>query len=61
MPEVTLTIEPGVIIEFGPRVGLLVLGTLLAKGHQNDKIIMRPISEQHRNVANLKKPLISKQ
>lgn len=61
MPEVTLTIQPGAIIEFGPRVGLLVLGTLLAKGRRDDKIIMRPISQQPRNVANLKKPLTSKQ
>lgn len=42
MPDVTLTIEPGVTMEFGPRVGLLVLGTLIAKGKSDDLIIMRP-------------------
>ncbi|XP_065210133.1 protein bark beetle-like [Planococcus citri] len=42
MPNVTLTIDPGVTIEFGPKVGLLVLGTLIAKGKPDDVIRMIP-------------------
>lgn len=45
MPDVTLTIEPGVTLEFGPRVGLLVLGTLIAKGKPDDVIRMRPFKQ----------------
>lgn len=57
MPEVTLTIEPGVVMEFGPRVGMLVLGTLIAKGRKDDKIIMKPITQPHYNMAKLKKSI----
>ncbi|CAB4069302.1 Protein bark beetle [Lepeophtheirus salmonis] len=43
MPEVTLTIDPGVQIEFYPSVGILVLGTLQARGGSiDDKIIFKP-------------------
>ncbi|XP_040574739.1 protein bark beetle [Lepeophtheirus salmonis] len=42
MPEVTLTIDPGVQIEFYPSVGILVLGTLQARGSIDDKIIFKP-------------------
>uniref|UniRef100_A0A8D8T2J5 Protein bark beetle n=2 Tax=Cacopsylla melanoneura TaxID=428564 RepID=A0A8D8T2J5_9HEMI len=43
MPHVTLTIAPGTVIEFAPRVGILVLGTLIAKGRRHEEIIMRPL------------------
>ncbi|XP_063914202.1 protein bark beetle isoform X2 [Zophobas morio] len=44
MPKVTLTIEPGVVMEFGPNVGILVLGSLKARGYEGSEIVMRPIS-----------------
>ena len=43
MPDVTLTIEPGVELEFYPSVGILVLGTLHAQGNIDHNIIMRPV------------------
>jgi hypothetical protein len=42
MPDVTLSISPGAILEFAPNVGILVLGVLKAQGHRNEEIIMRP-------------------
>lgn len=33
MPEATLTIAPGVVMEFEPNVGILVLGTLKVSSH----------------------------
>lgn len=44
MPDVKMTISPGVEMEFAPNVGILVLGTLSAKGLRTDEITMRPIS-----------------
>ncbi|KAL0266608.1 UNVERIFIED_CONTAM: hypothetical protein PYX00_009105 [Menopon gallinae] len=46
MPEATLSIAPGVIMEFEPNVGILVLGTLRAQGKLRDEIVMRPTSIQ---------------
>ncbi|XP_060532359.1 protein bark beetle isoform X2 [Cylas formicarius] len=43
MPNVTLTIHPGVVMEFAPNVGLLVLGTLNAVGYEGKPIVMRPV------------------
>ncbi|GBO98348.1 Protein bark beetle [Eumeta japonica] len=43
MPDVTLTIQRGVVLEFHPNVGILVMGTLQAKGHILEPIVMRPI------------------
>ncbi|KAG7306290.1 hypothetical protein JYU34_008890 [Plutella xylostella] len=43
MPDVTLTIHPGVILEFAPNVGILVMGTMNAIGHSSLPIVMRPI------------------
>ncbi|XP_061730021.1 protein bark beetle isoform X1 [Cydia pomonella] len=43
MPDVTLTITPGVILEFPPDVGILVMGTLQAIGHAQLPILMRPL------------------
>ena len=43
MPETTLTILPGVVMEFAPNVGILVLGTLNARGDRGNEIVMRPI------------------
>lgn len=42
MPGVTLTIRPGVEMEFAPNVGILVLGTLVARGFRDGEIVMRP-------------------
>ncbi|XP_041988464.1 protein bark beetle isoform X2 [Aricia agestis] len=43
MPDATLTINPGVILEFAPNVGILVLGTLNAVGHSQMPIFMKPL------------------
>ncbi|XP_044255606.1 protein bark beetle isoform X2 [Tribolium madens] len=45
MPKATLTIDPGVVLEFAPNVGILVLGSLQARGYEGNEIIMRPISK----------------
>ncbi|KAF2901827.1 hypothetical protein ILUMI_04359, partial [Ignelater luminosus] len=45
MPKITLTIHPGVIMEFGPNVGILVLGTLKAEGVKGYEIAMRPLTQ----------------
>ncbi|XP_034826785.1 protein bark beetle isoform X2 [Maniola hyperantus] len=44
MPDVTLTINPGVVMEFAPNVGILVMGTLYAIGHSQLPIFMKPKS-----------------
>lgn len=44
MPKTTLTINPGVVMEFGPNVGILVLGRLRAQGMKGYEITMRPLS-----------------
>ncbi|XP_072396976.1 protein bark beetle isoform X1 [Diabrotica undecimpunctata] len=44
MPNVTLTIYPGVVLEFAPNVGILVLGILNARGYLGSEIIMRPLT-----------------
>lgn len=42
MPNVQLTITQGVQMEFAPNVGILVLGTLIARGFSDDgEIVMR--------------------
>lgn len=43
MPGVTLLIDKGVILEFFPNVGILVLGELIAGGTRERPILMRPI------------------
>lgn len=43
MPDVTLTIHPGVVLEFAPNVGILVMGNLKAIGQTSLPIVMRPI------------------
>lgn len=53
MPKVTLRIEPGVVLEFLPSVGILVLGKLEAIGRRDKRIVMRPAdlrSEEHYRV-----------
>lgn len=44
MPDVTLTINPGVVLEFPPNVGILVMGILQAIGHNQLPIVMRPFT-----------------
>ncbi|XP_060803589.1 protein bark beetle [Amyelois transitella] len=51
MPEAILTINPGVTLEFGPNVGILVMGTLQANGHAQMPIVMRPITPSN-NIEN---------
>lgn len=46
MPDVTLSIGGGVQMEFAPNVGILVLGTLNARGGRESRIIMKPM-EKH--------------
>ncbi|KAJ8937252.1 hypothetical protein NQ318_005566 [Aromia moschata] len=55
MPNVTVTIYPGVIMEFAPNVGILALGTLNARGYLGREIIMRPISQ----IGNLETRVVS--
>lgn len=43
MPNVTLTIYPGVVMNFKPNIGILVLGTLNAVGYAGNEIIMKPV------------------
>ncbi|CAH1173589.1 unnamed protein product [Phaedon cochleariae] len=44
MPNVTMTIYPGVVVEFAPNVGLLVLGVLNARGYAGKEIVLRPVT-----------------
>ncbi|CAH0560148.1 unnamed protein product [Brassicogethes aeneus] len=45
MPNTIFTIYPGVVMEFDANVGILVLGSLIAKGYRGSEIVMRPISK----------------
>ncbi|XP_055636056.1 protein bark beetle isoform X2 [Toxorhynchites rutilus septentrionalis] len=42
MPGVTMSVYPGVVMEFAPNVGILALGTLIARGTRDGEIIMKP-------------------
>ncbi|XP_035215433.1 protein bark beetle-like, partial [Stegodyphus dumicola] len=42
MPGVRLTLEPGVVLEFYPSVGILALGDIVAQGTINNPIILKP-------------------
>jgi hypothetical protein len=44
--DVTLTIEPGVTVKFDKDKVLLIDGTIVAKGTQNEKIIFTSNGEQ---------------
>lgn len=53
MPDVQLTITQGVEMEFASNVGILVLGTLVARGFSDGQIVMRsqkPRAEQSRKI-----------
>src|SRR5699024_10892108 len=43
MPGATLTLRSGVVIEFYPSVGILVLGDFAAIGQEKDPITLRPL------------------
>ncbi|XP_076442507.1 protein bark beetle-like [Babylonia areolata] len=43
MPEATLTISAGTELQFLPNVGILVLGRLVAKGREYNRIKLRPV------------------
>ncbi|KAJ8673362.1 hypothetical protein QAD02_004624 [Eretmocerus hayati] len=47
MPDATLYINPDVVMEFAPNVGILVLGTLKAIGTWGHEVIMRPHLEKN--------------
>ncbi|KAJ8986059.1 hypothetical protein NQ317_003352 [Molorchus minor] len=44
MPNVTVTVYPNVIMEFTPNIGILVLGSLNARGYLGNEIVMRSAS-----------------
>ncbi|XP_049764444.1 protein bark beetle [Schistocerca cancellata] len=46
LPQVTLSLSPGVVIEFAPNVGILVLGSLKANGRPGQEVILRPLTHQ---------------
>ncbi|CAG5108295.1 Similar to bark: Protein bark beetle (Drosophila melanogaster) [Cotesia congregata] len=46
MPQAVVNIYPGVIMEFAPNVGIVVLGTLNAVGVKEHEIVMRPIKKR---------------
>lgn len=55
MPDATLRIFPGVVMEFAPNVGILVLGTLNATGAPGDEIVMRPIRGDRNDIPQKKR------
>lgn len=57
MPDVTLSIGGGVEMEFAPNVGILVLGTLNARGGKTSRIVMRPILKQSENLSRVERSL----
>lgn len=51
MPGATLTILPGTTLEFAPNVGILVLGSMVARGYTGGEIIFKPISKVMKSYA----------
>lgn len=51
MPGATLFIYPGVVMEFAPNVGILVLGTIQALGTAGNEIVMRPWIDDNSQIA----------
>ncbi|XP_034245120.1 protein bark beetle isoform X3 [Thrips palmi] len=49
LPDAVMTIDPGVIMEFAPNVGILVLGTLRAQGRRGLEIVMKPLQIRAHN------------
>lgn len=45
MPSVTLTILPGTTLEFAPNIGILVLGSLVARGYTGGEITFKPMNK----------------
>lgn len=61
MPGATLRIAPGVVMEFEPNVGILVLGVLKAQGKRGREIVMRPTTSTRAmplQYSNLRSPSI---
>jgi hypothetical protein len=52
MPGATLTILPGTTLEFAPNVGILVLGSLIARGYTGGEITFKPINKAKISHAN---------
>ncbi|KAL9707408.1 hypothetical protein quinque_010926 [Culex quinquefasciatus] len=57
MPGVTLNIFPGVVIEFTPNVGILALGTLVARGTRDGEIIMKPVENNSEQINRVERSL----
>ncbi|XP_062547876.1 protein bark beetle isoform X1 [Armigeres subalbatus] len=57
MPGVTMNIYPGVVMEFAPNVGILSLGTLIARGSRDAEIIMKPIQSASENMNRVERSL----
>ena len=55
MPDVTLNIGGGVEMEFAPNVGILVLGTLNARGGREARIQMRSIKKVSEDLKRIEK------
>ncbi|XP_014255547.1 protein bark beetle [Cimex lectularius] len=49
LPGINLRINPGVTLEFSPRVGILVLGTFSAQGLGGKEIVMKPTRSRKKN------------
>lgn len=47
MPGATLTIDPGVEIQFYPSIGILVLGELVSIGKSDDRIQLKPLIREN--------------
>ncbi|KAB0799954.1 hypothetical protein PPYR_07834 [Photinus pyralis] len=45
MTKATLIIQPGVVMEFGPNIGILVLGVLKAEGMKGYEITFKPLTK----------------
>ncbi|XP_067681580.1 protein bark beetle-like [Haliotis asinina] len=45
MPQATLTIAPGTVLQFRPNVGILVLGKLQARGLPYNRIKLQPLKD----------------
>lgn len=57
MPDVTLNIGGGVEMEFAPNVGILVLGSLYARGGRESRIQMRPIAKQSEALSRIERSI----
>ncbi|XP_058814213.1 protein bark beetle isoform X1 [Topomyia yanbarensis] len=57
MPGVTMNIYPGVVMEFAPNVGILTLGTLIARGTRDGEIVLKPIKSASEQINRVERSL----